>query len=451
MNNKTIKLGVLLFGFFCSTLAFSQPVSKAVFEDLVDEIICDFTDLSLKEQNRQPHYKDFKKTTEGKCDFYSIRPFLRERKLSGTEETITLLHEEYKAGYNARYSKHQLYSLLQNLFDEQKIVDFSANHASSYSGFKSDLDELIRAVLRMDEEEKIDSSNITILAPPVQEAIEPVEEKPEIIEQPRSLSANRLAQQLLFWGLLLLLLAIIAYFVYGYWKQSQDKVDVDDDIDDDTTITSRSVNNNIVAPIPQPQTQSQIDRLRSIINGQQDELESLRSQIKGVHLQLNTLQEQMAAAPIPPIFQDEEEDYEDEIEPIKSRGLENEAVVVEDNPEEVLESIPETLVTPEVFFMPIPTGNGIFNQDYLSPSFVQSESVYRFELLNPSEAKFTFYNDEATVRRALNSFQQYVLPACKALNDLNLKATKIITQVPGTVYKDGSEWKLKEKALIYYE
>ena len=106
---------------------------------------------------------------------------------------------------------------------------------------------------------------------------------------------------------------------------------------------------------------------------------------------------------------------------------------------------------PDLFFMPVPNKDGSFAAENWTAKFEDTESVYRFEMINNYEAKFQFYNEKKTVKRAISGYDIYVKPVCKALNAFNTNATEIKTQVQGVVYRDGDTWKLKEKALVYYQ
>lgn len=430
----------------------AQDISQQDYEELVDEIICEFTTLSLKEQKGQVHFKAFQKEILDKrfCNYYKIRPFLRDRKPIPTQtlEIVNILHNEYKTSYDASKSNNQHYLALMNIFDEEKIQDFAANHSNSYPGFKTDLEGYIREVLNLDV--NVDSEII-----PTENDLDtiPEEAKREIVEPnlapPEPYSTNLNSSKWLFWGLLFILLAIITYFLYGFWVKNKEQ-----------SMDYAAAN---------PNNSGEVDTLQTKVNEQKAKLDGLTAEIENLHGQLNNFAEMSA---------DDFKEYKEQDVPLEvfketdeeaSELVEEDEKIIDAAPEIVSEVVteiaPETTlsdeipdltnvkfrVRPEHFYMPVPDEEGTFKSNAWKANFDSIESVYSFEMIGASEAKFVFHDDANAVIKALNDQKKYLFPVCKPLNEYDEGVSKIITQVPGIVFKDGDLWKLKEKALIYFE
>lgn len=421
-----------------ASVAQAQEVTKSDYEGLIDELICQFTDLALREQAEQPHYQAFKTATfGGNCNHETIRQFLRGRNPipKRTLEIINILDKEYRLGYDVNSSNQELYSMVMDVFDEQLIEDFAADHTESFPDFKSTLDDRAREVFQLNATIDTTFNNDTTpnLSNPTPPASEPKSNANNV--------GNLWGNQFLFIGLLLMLLALAAYFIYGYLTSRRAK-------EGEQQATSRSAGNPY---------QQELQTLKTQLDGHEQILERLQNQIKGLHEELYKLSEYAARNTnhfeyTPKATTQEVVDLDEDV--IEEPPTTHEADTTPRSTTSTTadtEEEPETLVDVQVFFMPSPAKGGVFKTEYQSTSFIATESVYRFELLSPSEAKFTFYNDRATVSRALNNYDTYLKPVCKSLNDLNPNAAQIITQVPGTAYLHGDTWKVKERALVYYE
>lgn len=488
MKNKLFLSFSLLLFFATLQVSplFAQTISKIDFDGLVDEIICDFTDLSLKEQKGQPFYKDFKKTVESNCDYYTILPFLKGKKPtpSQTIEMVNILHIEYKPLYNANGTNVQMYNNLLRIFEEPEIQAFAKNHPSSYPGFKTDLEGKIKETLLINDNNVDDQIIITdeadldtMLPPPVQDNTAESPEDYVTEDGSRQPSANPLASKLLFYGFLLLLLAIIGYFSYVAWKKKQQE---------DTGIEKEKVaktNKVAVASSSISREEEQLIGLEVLIKDHQMTLANIKKEIEAMHIRLSKLFQKAANQPIneqlealsTSLNQVEKkqkqllsllEQTADDANASFENGDDTEiettdfTTLIQNNKEtetsDFSDDIPviptiKRMTPPDLFFLPIPNRDGSFDAENWTAKFEPTESVYRFQMISSTEAEFEFYNDKPTVRRAISGYDVYVKPVCKALNAFDKNATKIVTQVKGIVYKDGSVWKLKEKALVYYE
>ena len=531
---RTQALWIPLFLFGIIVTGFAQPIPEGDYHDLVDEMICNFTELSLKEQKDAPHYVDFQKeiVDKGKCDYFGIRPFLRDRTPipATTLEIVNTLHFEYKEGYNPNTTNRNLYMMLMDVFDEPKVKEFSASHPSSFPGFKTDMEGYLREYLGLNYE--VD----TVIEAGSEEELEAEREPTPKISTLKTNppKPSLFANNLLFWGLLLVLLAIVAYFVYGYFKNNSNNSNTADGI-----IASNGVKNK-------NQYEEQISELKETVSQHKSKLANLLEEIEFLHGELNKLS---AVAPekfadsTAPIIQnnpliknklakvkgilddiaedaeettDEKEETVEEIiertneivseavetseeeveeqieeavetidannevekivEEVKEEDSELEMEITNESEnllikeeeeviEEVLEDVKEeeiieneipiittsTKVQPDTFYMPLPNSKGEFNNFDWKEEFDGNRSLYQFIMIGVDEATFAFVNDEATTKKALEEYDIYLKPVCYPLDIIDTNASKVITETAGQVYRENGIWKLRQKAMIYFE
>ena len=499
--------------------SFGQIVSKIEFEEIIDEMICEFTNLSLKEQRGQPHYQKFKDDVKLNCDYYSVRPFLRELKPAPAQtlEIVNKLHHEYKPQYNSKTTNQQLHNIIIGVFEENAVAAFAQNHPSSFPGFKTDWKGELRQRFMLDipQDQAVIDDTLPTSEPEssikedFDEIVElPVEKEVDdpndyYTDQSEELNASSLGTSFLLFGLLLLLIAFALYFLYQRNKDAIHKK------------FKAQQKPKVVKPKPQPTPQpkqetkakntntwfnlkpkqetyaEKIVALQMLIQTQKSSLVNIKSDILDMHHQINDLTEKAGFEVIDEHIKqlsqklDEVEQKQKELileldhqlysEETEADDLNEEEELINDNfedletetateyfePESVTENnfsneipviqIKKLISPPDLFFMPVPNKDGSFDAENWTAEFEDTESVYRFEMINNYEAKFQFYNEKKTVKRAISGYDVYVKPVCKALNAFNTNATEIRTQVAGVVYRDGSVWKLKEKALIYYQ
>jgi len=454
---KTIQYGFILLALMiAATPASAQKIQQVDYEDLIDNLICDFTRFSLERQNIAKDLAAFEQETAGgKCEYFTIRQFLRARKPITTQtlEIINIIYNEYKEYYNSSATNQALYSNLTSLFDEEKVLDFGAKYPSAYPGFKTDLDGYMREVLNLNYEPEIDTV-ITLDEPKIsdadsEEALEKEKDKRNPVDN-NSKSSN----YLMFLGFLILFLAIIAYLLYDYWKRNPHG------FKQPAWMVYKGTSDKY---------QDQIDALNNKMQEQLMRQNEQQSEIEAISQSLDYLNRKLDLLSAPKTgFEDEAEivvtndlPTDDNIEiggDINNDDIPNDEVTFDEDgnivfPDDIpdLSDVTFNFTTPEVFFMPAPNADATFEVEHLQSEFISTESVYRFELLNNNEASFTFYNDPSTVKRALNGFDIYIKPVCKGLSAFDINASKIVTQVPGKVKKEGNVWKLTEKALIYFE
>lgn len=454
--NKILKqsFAILIVGCFI-TSAHAQKITSIDYEELIHEVICDFTEYSLKRQNDQKILSEFKaETSDGRCDYFTIRPFLRTKKDKNSkdvEEIISILFEGYGPSlYQTKSSNQGLYDGLMDFFEEQSVQNFAVANANSYPGFKTDLEGYIRNTLNLDYEPAVDTTIILDENPIIADDEADLEEK--IKDNRNPLNTTKGANSLLFWGFLLLFLAIIAYLLYDYWRRNPSAF---------KTPKWMSYSSST-----KDKYQDQIDDLSSKMQEHAMRMDEQQSEIQAISQSLDYLARKIELLDAPTSFQEEAEVVIPEdiptFENITNGGDIDNDIIPDDIPTEDhkvgfsdeipdLNELMKNSFKPEMFFMPVPNSDATFDLEYRQENFVDTESVYRFETISANEAKFSFYNDAGTVRRALSGYDVYLKPVCKALSEFNINATRIVTQVPGKVEKVGNQWKLKEKALIYYE
>ncbi|SFW83340.1 hypothetical protein [Chitinophaga sancti] len=117
----------------------------------------------------------------------------------------------------------------------------------------------------------------------------------------------------------------------------------------------------------------------------------------------------------------------------------------------VQEKQPVAEAKKEFFFLSTPNSNGTFNVSSASASYREGATIYRFVKDSFNKASFCIDEREASIKLALQYPDKSIDPVCDALNAYNAKATKIVTQKPGTAELQGDKWVLMTKAKITYE
>lgn len=513
------------------TVSFGQVVSEIEFEGIIDEMICDFTDLSLKEQRNQPHYQQFKNDVKLNCDYYSVRPFLRKLNPAPAQtlEIVNMLQDEYKSRYNSKATNQRLYDIIVSIFEEDAVNAFSKSHPSSYPSFKTDWEEELRQRFMLDTpqdnaivDDSLSGAIDAEIGDTQNSGIDNDVDRPEdyMVDPNEDLdSSNGLGNSFLLFGFLLLLLAYVLYWLYTKNKGA---------------ITERltRTKTKVVTPTPEPKIKTRttteptlntnknksksrnwldfnskketyedkIVALQILIQTQKNTLQSVKDDISKMHTQISELTEKAGfevieehikqlSQKLDEVEQKQKElilaiDTQSENEESKEVDEESKEAIAVLNEKQALlndsskdassntsatSNEPQTTTEkdfshvipvveikkfnspPDLFFMPVPNKDGSFDVENWTAKFEDTESVYRFEMINNYEAKFHFYNEKKTVRRAISGYDIYIKPVCKALNAFNTNATEIRTQVHGVVYRDGDTWKLKEKALVYYQ
>ena len=513
MKNALIRIfsTVTILVLFVVTTS-GQIISKGEFERIVDRMICDFTDLSLKEQKGQPHYQQFKDNIQPNCTYYMIRPFLREvvkPAPAQTLEIVNILHD-YKERYNSEGSNQRLYNILTDVFEENAVVAFSKNHTRSFPDFKSGWEAELRDLLK--EEEVPEEVIVTETVPEVDDVnaldkeFKDIQQNPieNNVDSPNDYntdpaeergSSRGISNSFLFLGFLLLLIAYALYLFYQRNKgaitqkfaSKKPKTNV-------VTKTQKTTSKSWLSKKPKKETYAdKIANLQALIQSQKSIMLNIKEDIGKMHLEINDLtekagfeiidehikqlsqkldeveQKQKELILVLDSHSDEEmddfddesiddtNDYEELLKDATQDLQEDSSAITEttddDNFSHVIPVIQMKKLTspPDLFFMPVPNKDGSFDAENWTAKFEDTESVYRFEMINNYEAKFQFHNEKKTVKRAISGYDIYIKPVCKALNAFNTNATEIRTQVQGVVYRDGDTWKLKEKALIYYQ
>ncbi len=506
--------------------SFGQTLSKVEFDEIIDEMICSFTDLSLKEQRGQPHYKKFENEIKVNCSYYTVRPFLRELTPvpSKTLEIVNLLHDHYKERYNLKATNQQLHNITTGVFEENTVIAFSQNHPNSFPSFKTDWQGELRQRFMLNVQQKdaiiedtlplsaVESEYNDIVDEQSYSRENEVKSPTDFTTDPNEelYSSNGLGNSFLLFGFGFLLLAFALYFLYqrnkGAINKRLTRIKTPKPKAPKPTQpkpqtkqkTKAKGTNNWFNSKPKKETYAErIATFQTLIQTQKSTLIDLKDEISKMHHQISDLTEKAGFEVIDEHIKqlsqklDEVEQKQKELILVLDDQLETEETNADEyedtndiyeeeewqkdpfedlqtktatdilTVEEVTESnfsneIPVIQVKklnspPDLFFMPIPNKDGSFDVENWTAKFEDTESVYRFEMINNYEAKFQFYNEKKTVKRAISGYDIYVKPVCKALNAFNTNATEIRTQVHGVVYRDGNTWKLKEKALVYYQ
>ena len=505
MMKKYFKYFLISFGIFSPLSVFSESLTKIEYEELINELICDFTDFALSHQKRQPHYADFKKDV-GTCDYYTAMEFLKARKTlpKYTPEIVNIIfYEYYIERFNEKSTNEEHYNILISMFDEEEFKGFSKSFTSSFPGFKTDTEGKIRERLGVGEyeeenipEEFIDASDSIAIQSEFDEITESNEPVEEIkVESPNDYytdnkdeieATSELKNLLIFVGWALIVFAIALYFWYSrrLKKIRSPKSQVAASPTPQTVTppkpvvkrTPKSIWGKVTTRISKKKTyQDNIDEIQQLIQSHQQSLATIRADIEVMHQKISQLAQLAEKKEIIGKRLKELTEQLNEIEAkeqtllvILDDTIANETEKNDEDKDnahlkiEHKEVVQETTVTPVIdpinhpptlFFMPIPNADGSFDFRDWSENFEKGRSFYRFEMFNNVEAKFVFYDYGTNANEAIANPEQYLLPVCK-IADIDFKnPSKIVVQNhnPGIVYKDGDTWRLKKKAMVYFQ
>ena len=172
----------------------------------------------------------------------------------------------------------------------------------------------------------------------------------------------------------------------------------------------------------------------SILNGWikrneklEKELIDKNEEIKRLNSQINELKT--------PIIKDEE--------PLNS----NEIKV--DNSENETKEEEKIIDKEKIFFFFFFDSDGYFSSNDLK-DYSDNNEFYKI-IISQDHAEFESYNNKYSLDTGLEYINDYIKPFCFEMNFRGDNVTKIATLKRGVVIKEGSRWKVQQKAEISYE
>ena len=104
----------------------------------------------------------------------------------------------------------------------------------------------------------------------------------------------------------------------------------------------------------------------------------------------------------------------------------------------------------EVFYIPVPSDDGIFSNSSRRNEYVPSASIYKFEVTGPDSADFEI-EERASSDATLFAYPEKTIdPACERRNSMEGK-TKVKTINKGKAKLVNGDWKVIQKALVKFE
>jgi hypothetical protein len=103
------------------------------------------------------------------------------------------------------------------------------------------------------------------------------------------------------------------------------------------------------------------------------------------------------------------------------------------------------------FYLSLPNNKGEFSDADRQTYFMPGASFYEFRLIEADVAEFKFYNQDFTVRDAMNHPELYLEPVCQPVNARPQITTSIETNRWGKARLSNGWWVMESKAQIVYK
>lgn len=428
-----VRVGWILFFLTgCYSLANSQD-NRAMFNQAVDYVNCEFVKQSLNEYNTAIYNKylqKFPNCSGTESDFaIELVNFLKENKVTGTYELANSIND-FKQRYNTEFvpgdevDEEDIYELIKkDIFNIPKVKAFESNHKNTFPFLRTNIVKQLEMQLIPDEVISNDlisepsADNEYLQAGDNTEYEQTVEEDKSVNNYSgQDYEGNGIiSRRDILWLFSLLMFGLLAFYfirsVMPRYTVNQNYQSIQ--IDDDKT-------KNLL-----DQLSKKVKDLRTEHHELIEELEVLNHRV--LKLDKNTDIKKTAIETI-------QENIENSLEEEEEENLEDISVILED------------------FYLPIPNPDGTFNAEDTLSEFKRTETVYQFKLISkePLRAEFKIYEDVATMLRALDDPDVHLKPACRSNAIIPISATKILTDEPGLAVFRNNEWRVVKKALIHY-
>ena len=460
-------------------LAFSQTVEKQKYTTVIDYINCKCTELSFKDQPRQPNLASFQKITNY-CDirqlnssFYNgvLIKYLKDKGLFKNEALAKGINT-YKVEYKSNYTAQELGNfVVDTLMKQRTMTTFKGKHESSYAALEAQIRKMTFDYLGYKKNTNIDPTNEAEVIRDINHFRDT--SRDNYINQDGGNKANSEVET-------------------DQMEQSEKDYDHDYEAEDHKSFFEKYKSYLLLAILAIAigfywmkrfggggsiggvfKSRSKETTSEMPMNG---ELEKIKEQLSELRITSVSIQEEMnrlrfrfneLESKVEGRYLDEplkQEDIELEREDFEVIDLSQESSSSDDirfTFDDVNQDAIDDSIDPNsskytgigiMFFMAIPDENGNFDTTQVSDVFKRPSSVYEFSIISKdgNQAEFSIYDDIATMIRALDNHEKYIKPACRSNAILHKNATKIITDKKGLAIREGDSWRVIEKAIIRY-
>lgn len=102
----------------------------------------------------------------------------------------------------------------------------------------------------------------------------------------------------------------------------------------------------------------------------------------------------------------------------------------------------------QTFYLPAPTVDGVFTE--ASRTEQMGTSIYQMTTDDGLSGRFIMLSSSDAIATAMISVSQFVKPACRIEGNTHVMPRRIETIEEGTVKKDGSVWRVQQKAIVMF-
>ena len=103
----------------------------------------------------------------------------------------------------------------------------------------------------------------------------------------------------------------------------------------------------------------------------------------------------------------------------------------------------------QTFYSPPPQADTFFDRR-VSETFVSKKHVYRIQITSPQEANYDLVQDSSSRTLALNMPDRFIIPAMLVKGQGALQGAQRVHTQAGRLVREGSNWRIVEKAIIWY-
>ena len=473
------KLSHIIILLLFPVLVFSQNVDKQKYNTIIDYINCKCTELSFKDQPRQPNLASFQSITNY-CDIRQLSNnfyndvLLKHLKSKGLFKNETLAQgiDTYKVEYKSNYTPEELGKfVVDTLMKRRTMTTFAGKHQLSFPALESQIRKMTFEYFGYKRNTNVDATNEAEVVRDVNDFTDSTK-RDEYMHQD---GGNRGNKELEIDELeepekdydhdyeeehhksffdkyrSYLLLGILGIGLFLYWlnrfgggsltnlfQPRKEQTDSRFPMNSDFEKIKEQLNELRITSVS---LQEEMNRLRFRFN-------ELESKVNGRYLDEPLSKEDIEL---------EKEDFE--IIDLSKESSSDDDILF--NFDDVNQDAIDDNIDPNsteytgvgmTFFMAIPNENGNFDATHVSDIFKRPKSVYEFTIITKdgNQAEFSIYDDIATMIRALDNFEEYIKPACRSNAILHKNATKVITEKKGLAVREGNSWRVIEKAIIRY-
>jgi len=466
---KIFALILLSIGFLQLNTAVAQNVDKQTFDEAIDYLNCRIAELSMADQRGRPHYKSFKDKmvlcdmTQFEGSFHTtLQAFLKSKRLVKSMQLAQLINA-LKTRYESSYNKDQLYRLVvDTLMKTPTLSSFKTKHQATFSVTETQINQQVYELFRVAESDidfddrKITEGEVTTFTDSNEidgnyqnldggknsnnELVTDSEQK----KKKRNINDNvSLTQESFFdkyrWHILgLLLLASMGY--YWFTRSGSTFKGIRNPANTTNTAQPKVVSGEMGGLL------SQLEELKQSEIDLQEQITQLQFKVDRFELLLNNKGIDTS------MIEDEPDEVVEDVvfDDVDEKAIDDNKITDEDIETSLISTI--QMAKGASFFLSMPSTDGIFNGNQATEEFKRPYSIYLFTIISEDgkQAEFKVHEDIATMIRALDSFDEYLRPACRSGSILHKNATKIITSENGLAIQEDGDWKVVTKAVIHY-